>query len=83
MSAELLEKGVEQHTVDGFELKIFTPARTVADCFKYRNKIGLDIAIEALREGWRDQRFTMAELQQCAGWCRVKNVMQPYLESLV
>ncbi len=83
MSVTLMDEGVEYHTVDGVELKVFSPARTVADCFKYRNKIGLDVALEALREGWRERRFTMDELVRCAQFCRVNNVMQPYLESLV
>ncbi|MEH6617912.1 MAG: hypothetical protein V7699_08730 [Porticoccus sp.] len=63
--------------------EIATLAIYVADRFKYRNKIGLDVALEALREGWREKRFTMDELVHYAQLCRVKNVMQPYLESLV
>jgi len=62
---------------------IYTPARTIADCFKYRNKIGLDVAIEALREGWRAKRFTMDELWAAARVCRVQGIIQPYLEMLV
>ena len=58
-------------------------AKTLADCFKYRNKIGLDVAFEALREAWRARRFTMDELDRCAAVCRVQRVMRPYLESLV
>jgi hypothetical protein len=54
----------------------------VADCFKYRNKIGLDVALEALREAWRSRRFTMDELDHYAGICRVRRVMKPYLEAL-
>ncbi|MEH6549999.1 MAG: type IV toxin-antitoxin system AbiEi family antitoxin domain-containing protein [Pseudomonadales bacterium] len=83
ISGLLIGEGVEYHTVDGAEIKVSSPARTVADCFKYRNKIGLDVALEALREGWREKRFTMDELVHYAQLCRVKNVMQPYLESLV
>ena len=59
------------------------PAKTVADCFKYRNKIGLDVALEALRETWRARRATMDDLWRYAKICRVANVMRPYLESLV
>jgi hypothetical protein len=55
----------------------------VADAFKYRNKIGLEVALEALREGWRARRFTMSELQRYAKICRVSRVMQPYLEALL
>ncbi|MFW2372637.1 MAG: type IV toxin-antitoxin system AbiEi family antitoxin domain-containing protein, partial [Gammaproteobacteria bacterium] len=63
--------------------KVFCPAKTVADCFKYRNKIGLDVALEALKEGWNNKRFTMDELFHYAKICRVQNVMRPYLETLV
>ena len=83
MSQGLMEEGIENHTIDGIELKVFGVARTIADCFKYRNKIGLDIALEALKEGWREKHFTMDELVYYADLCRVKKIMQPYLESLV
>lgn len=63
-------------------LRVYTAAKTAADCFKYRNKIGLDVAVEALREGWRARKFTMAELAAAAQVCRVSRVMQPYLEML-
>jgi len=61
---------------------VFCAAKTVADCFKYRNKIGLDVALEALKEGWQAKRFTMDELLKYAKVCRVANIMQPYMESL-
>lgn len=83
MSEKALHAGVEEHSVDGVSIKVFSPAKTVADCFKYRNKIGLDVALEALREGWSARKFTMDELFKYAEICRVKNVMQPFLESLV
>ncbi len=75
--------GVEKHRIEGAEVSIYTPAKTVADCFKYRNKIGLDVAIEALREGWREKRFTMDELWAAAKVCRVQSIIQPYVEMLV
>ncbi len=74
--------GVETHKIDSVTVKVYNPAKTVADCFKYRNKIGLDVALEALRECWRARKCTMDELWQYAGICRVRNVMRPYLESL-
>ena len=74
--------GVEQHQVGGIVVPIFSPARTVVDCFKFRNKIGLDIALEALKDGWRKRKLTMSELYTYGKLCRVSNVMQPYLESL-
>lgn len=83
MSGESLHGGVETHSVDGVPIKVFNPAKTVVDCFKYRNKVGLDVALEALREGWSSHKFTLDELLRYAKICRVQKVMQPYLESLV
>jgi predicted transcriptional regulator of viral defense system len=74
--------GAETHLIEGMEVSIFTPPKTIADCFKYRNKIGLDVAIEALKEGWRAKRFTMDELWEAAKTCRVQNIIQPYVEML-
>jgi len=82
-SGEMLKAGVEEHNIEGVSVKVYSPAKSVADCFKYRNKIGLDVALEALREGWRERRFTMAELARFAEIDRVSNVMRPYMESLV
>jgi hypothetical protein len=62
---------------------VYSVEKTLADCFKYRNKIGLDVALEALREGWRDRRFSMDELDRCARICRVERVMRPYIEALL
>lgn len=83
MSSEALHEGVETHSIDGALIKVFNPAKTVVDCFKYRNKVGLDVALEALREGWSARKFTMGELFHYAEICRVKKIMQPYMESLV
>jgi len=81
-SAAALASGVEQHQIEGVTIPVFSPAKTVADCFKYRNKIGLDVAIEALRECWGSRRCTMDDLWKYAKVCRVQNVMRPYLESI-
>ena len=81
-SAAALASGVEQHQIEGVTIPVFSPAKTVADCFKYRNKIGLDVAIEALRECWRSRRCTTDDLWKYAKVCRVQNVMRPYLESI-
>jgi predicted transcriptional regulator of viral defense system len=78
-----LRAGVEEHRIEGVTVPIYSPAKTVADCFKYRNKIGLDVAIEALRECWQSRRCNMDDLWHFADVCRVRNVMRPYLESLV
>jgi len=74
--------GVEEHEVDRITVKVYSPAKTVADCFKFRRKIGLDIALEALRETWRSRKATMDELWEAAKVCRVANVMRPYLEAI-
>lgn len=82
MSGPALSEGVEQVKVDGVSVPVFNPAKTVADCFKYRNKIGLDVALEALSEAWRARRVTMDELWHYATIDRVHNVMRPYLEAM-
>ena len=82
-SGEAFTAGVETHRVEGAEIKVYNPAKTVADCFKYRNKIGLDVALEALRDAWRARKFTMDDIGRYAAICRVHKVMQPYLEVLV
>jgi len=82
-SGEALEKGVETHTIEGAPVRITSVAKTVADCFKYRNKIGLEVALEALRDAWRERRITMDEIDHFARVCRVERVMRPYLEALV
>ena len=77
-----LREGVEEHVVEGVRVRVTNPARTVADCFKYRNKIGLDVALEALRDVYRRRRCSMDELWKYAKMCRVANVMRPYTESV-
>ena len=72
--------GIESHTLEGIPVLIYSPAKTIADCFKYRNKIGLDVAVEALRDGWEGKRFSMDELWRAAKSCRVQGVMRPYIE---
>jgi predicted transcriptional regulator of viral defense system len=73
----------ETHQIEGVPTRIFSAAKTVADCFKYRNKIGLDVALEALRECLRQRKATTATLWEAAKVCRVSNVMKPYMEALV
>ena len=81
-SGAALTEGVEEHVVDDVTVRITCIAKTVADCFKYRNKIGLDVALEALREAWHEKRMTSDDLWRYAKVCRVANVMRPYLDSL-
>ena len=75
--------GVIEKELYGLKFKIYSPAKTVADCFKFRNKIGMDAAIEALREGYRRKLFTIPELVAEARVCRVEKIISPYLESLL
>jgi predicted transcriptional regulator of viral defense system len=78
-----LAAGIEEHRVEGQRVKVYGVAKTLADLFKYRNKVGLDVVLEALREAWRERRFTMGDLDRYARICRVQRVMGPYLEALV
>ncbi|HRJ40623.1 MAG TPA: type IV toxin-antitoxin system AbiEi family antitoxin domain-containing protein [Caldilineaceae bacterium] len=80
-SGDALTAGVESYQIEGVTVSVYTPAKTVADCFKYRNKVGLDVAIEALREGRRLGKCTDRDLWHFARICRVANVMKPYLEA--
>jgi predicted transcriptional regulator of viral defense system len=82
MSGPALTEGIELIEIDGVQVPVFNPAKTVADCFKFRNKIGLDVALEALRDGWAQRKLTMDALWHYAAVDRVTNVMRPYLESV-
>jgi predicted transcriptional regulator of viral defense system len=82
-SGKALTAGVETHSIEGVTVRVYNPAKTVADCFKYRNKIGLDVAIEALRDCWRKKLATSDQIWHYAKVCRVSRVIRPYLESLV
>lgn len=82
-SGEALEAGVKTMLIDGVvSLNITNIEKTIVDCFKYRNKIGIDVAIEALQEAFRSKRISMDKIWQYAKICRVSNIMRPYLESL-
>jgi len=81
-SGASLSEGVEIHRIEGIEVRIYGAAKTVADCFKYRNKIGLDVALEALRDGLRKRKFTRTALLHFAAICRVARVIRPYLEAM-
>jgi len=74
--------GIQQRKIEGVKVSVFSPAKTVADCFKYRNKIGLDVAIEALRDCRQQKKATNDEIWEAAKICRMSNVMRPYLESV-
>ena len=82
-SGQVLREGITTHTIEGVDVPIYSPAKTVADCFRYRNKVGLDVAIEALRDCRRQQKCNYDELWHYAIVCRVAQVMKPYLEVMV
>jgi len=81
-SGAAITDGIEETTIEGVSVRVYDVAKTVADCFKYRNKIGIDVAMEALRDAWRQKKCTMETLWRYAKVCRVRNVMRPYLEML-
>lgn len=80
-SGPALTDGIETHRLEGVEVRVYSPAKTVADCFKYRNKVGIDVAVEALRDFSRKHRGGANELARFARICRVSRVMQPYLDA--
>jgi predicted transcriptional regulator of viral defense system len=81
-SEKTLKAGVESHKIEGVSVRVFNPAKTVADCFKYRSKIGLDVAIEALKDALKQKKATIDEIDRYARICRVSRVMRPYLEAV-
>lgn len=82
-SGRALVEGAEETVIEGVRVRVYSAAKTVADCFKYRHKIGIDVAIEALRDSLRTRKTTIDEIHRYAKVCRVANVMRPYLESAV
>jgi len=81
-SGPALTAGIEEHVIRGVTVHVTNPARTVVDCFKYRNKVGLDVALEALRDCRQKRKATMDELHRVAQSRRMANVMRPYLEAV-
>ncbi|MCC5875771.1 MAG: type IV toxin-antitoxin system AbiEi family antitoxin domain-containing protein [Candidatus Sumerlaeia bacterium] len=82
MSGPAFSEGAVSHVVEEVPVRITSPAKTIIDCFKFRSRVGLDVALGSLRDGWRRRLFTMDELWELAGVCRVRNVIRPYLEML-
>jgi len=78
-----LSEGVESHRLEGVSVKVYGVAKTVADLFKYRNKVGLDVALEALKDAWVARRVDMDALTHFARICRVEKVMRPYVEAML
>lgn len=81
-SEKTLSAGVQTKLFDGISVKVFNPAKTIADCFKFRNQIGLDVAIEALKRGINERKATYRDIVKYAEMCRVKNVIQPYIDAI-
>jgi predicted transcriptional regulator of viral defense system len=81
-SGKALTSRIQQRKIEGVPVQVYDPAKTVADCFKYRSKIGLDVAMEALRDCWKKRLATMDDLWDAANICRVSKIIRPYLESL-
>jgi len=83
LSDESFGEGIEEHQIEGAPVRIYSVAKTVVDCFKFRNQIGTSVPVEALRHAWRSKKITLDELWHHAKVCRVSNVIRPYLESIV
>ena len=81
MTGDALEKGREEHFVDNVKITVYNPAKTVADCFKFRNKIGIDVCLEALRDYKRQKKGTVNELWKYSKIDRVQNIIRPYIEA--
>jgi predicted transcriptional regulator of viral defense system len=82
MSGAALHEGVESVCIDGVDVPVFNAAKTITDCFKYRNKIGIEVALKALRDGWSRHKVTEDALWHYASINRVANVIRPYVESM-
>jgi predicted transcriptional regulator of viral defense system len=82
-SGAAFTEGIETHQIEGETVRIYSVAKTLADLFRYRNKVGLDVAIEALRDAWQSKKFTVEALDRAARACRVERVMRPYVETVV
>lgn len=82
-SGATLDDEVQEHVIEGLPVRVYSPARTVADCFRYRNKIGLDVALQALRDCWQNRLATRRDLWHCARKGKVETVMRPYLEAVL
>jgi predicted transcriptional regulator of viral defense system len=83
ISSAVFDLGIEDHRIERQVVRVYSLTRTVADCFRFRNQIGLDVALEALTDAWRSKRLNADELNRIARRLRVHRVMQPYLETVV
>lgn len=81
-SEKVFQAGIEKHEIGGLEIKVYSAAKTIADCFRYQREVGFDVALEALRDAWAKRKATMDELYHFAELRNVKNKMLPYLKTL-
>ncbi|MCB1181711.1 MAG: type IV toxin-antitoxin system AbiEi family antitoxin domain-containing protein [Chlamydiia bacterium] len=82
-SGEAFEFGVQEYELDGVKVHMYSPEKTLADCFKYRNRVGLDVAVETLKTYWNERRGNVDKLMESARICRVEKVMKPYIEAII
>lgn len=82
-SLKSFEVGIQEHWIDGIKVKIYSPEKTIVDCFKYRKRVGVDTAIEALKIYWSERRGGVDQILECAKACRMMKVMHPYIESVI
>lgn len=83
LSGEALTQGIQEHTVDGVTVRVYSPEKTLADCFRFRNKLGMDVVLEALRLYKARKQFNIGDLLKYARICRVEKVMKPYIEAML
>ncbi len=82
-SEAAFKAGIEEHQIDGVTVRVYSPEKTLADCFKFRNKIGMDVVLEALKLYKARKKFNLAKVLEFAKICRVEKVMKPYLEAML
>lgn len=82
-SGAAFSEGIDSHRIAGVNVRVYSVAKTLADVFRFRNRVGLDVALEALRDAWRQKRFTVSALERAARACRVERVMRPYIEAIM
>ncbi len=82
LTGENFSTGIQTFTEDGIKIKVYNPAKTVVDCFRFRNKIGTEVAVEALRDTLKQKKATSDEIWEYARRCRIARVMRPYMEAI-
>jgi len=82
-SLDSFEHGIEQHEMDGALIRVYSAEKTLADCFKYRKRIGMDVFVEALKTFWAERKGSIDKLMEYAAICRVSKLIRPYIESVI